>query len=146
VRFLLDENLEAIAARVVSVYAGRHGDFFVHLGDLDGLGAPDEDIPTLATENDCDCLVTVNVKDFGAKKFYYEALMAQGLHVCVLRPGKIAFRGDQQTSLLLKNYAQLRRHIEGAGGPRLMIANWTEVRVRTIEQLIAEFDEGNRLP
>lgn len=144
-RFLLDENLQASIARVLSVLGESYGDDFVHIDDIGASGAKDPDIPRLAIDNGGGCLVTVNVRDFGAKKELYEALLAEGLHVCVLRPGKERFTGDQQISMITRHYVRLREMLSSAAKPILTRATWSSLKVRTLEELRSDFG-GPRLP
>ena len=69
-----------------------------------------------------------------------EALLAEDLHVCVLRPPKKGkFNGPQQISLLMQNYEAVQNYIDRAVSPVLMVATLSGVRIRTIDELIAEF-------
>ena len=142
-KFLLDENLESVVAKAASAMVDKRGDSFVSMKEINAEGIKDPEIPALARKHQVACFITANVRDFGAKKFYFEALLAEDLHVCVLRPPRTRkFNGPQQLSLLMQNYEAIRNHIDRAASPVLMIANLSGVRIRTIDELIAEFGSG----
>ncbi len=124
----------------------QDGDTFVHIEDLGALGIKDPKIPALASEHGCDCLITANVRDFGAKKFLFEELLGSGVHVAVLRPGPGKFNGPIQTSLLMRNYEAIKSKTRKAPLPILMTVSPSGVRERTLDELVAEFDAGKRLP
>jgi hypothetical protein len=146
VRYLLDEQLHEVVAKSVALLGERAGDEFIHILSVRGQGTKDPDIPGLCAEHGIGCLVTANVRDFGARKVYYQALLAEGLHVVVLRPGKGQFYEEEQLALLSKSYRSIRSLLDSAAGPLLLVCTPSTVRDRSIDDLIEEFDEGRRLP
>jgi len=64
----------------------------------------------------------------------------------VLRPGKVRFYEEQQLALLFSSYRRIRILTQDATDPLLIACTPSGVRVRTIEELIHEFDRGRRLP
>jgi len=48
-------------------------------------GADDDDVPGIAREVGASALLSINVKDFGAKEQYFRALVASGVSVVSLR-------------------------------------------------------------
>jgi hypothetical protein len=81
VRYLLDEQLDQVVAASMAPIASKSDDEFLHILAVARPGTPDDEIPRLCRERDVDCLVTANVRDFDARKFYYQALLAEDLHV-----------------------------------------------------------------
>lgn len=145
-KFLLDEQLDEIVAQAMAPIAAKYGDEFTHILDSREQGTPDEDIPAACREAGVECLVTANVRDFGARKFFYQALLAEGLHVAVLRPGKGKFYEEEQLALLSRCYRRIRSITRSATDPQLLACTQSGVRPRSIDELIAEFDSGRRLP
>jgi hypothetical protein len=78
VNHLLDEQMHETTARSLDALGNLDGRAFWHILDYRGPGTPDDEIPALCAEIDAQCLVTANVKDFGARKRYYEALLDAG--------------------------------------------------------------------
>ena len=145
-RYLLDEQLDEVIADSMSPLAAKFGDEFVHILTLRDPGTPDAEIPGVCREEGVQTLITANVRDFGAQKFHYQALLAEGLHVVVLRPGKVRFYEEQQLGLLSHSYRRIRVITHDATDPRLLACTPGGVRERTIDDLIHEFDKGKRLP
>jgi hypothetical protein len=139
-KFLLDENLKPLTAQTLDVLASEQGDSFVHICDEDiaGEGAEDEVIPGLCRDNHCDAVITVNVRDFGAKKALYQALLAEGIHVVVVRPGRVIFQAPQQVALLSGKYPTYSRFLREADGKVLVRVTQSDVKVRTLDELVAE--------
>jgi hypothetical protein len=146
VRYLLDEQLDQVVAASMAPIASKSDDEFLHILAVARPGTPDDEIPRLCREQDVDCLVTANVRDFGARKFYYQALLAEDLHVAVLRPGKVKFYEEEQLSLLSRSYRAIRSVVVSAENPQLMACTPSGVRSRSINELVEEFDRGLRLP
>lgn len=139
-RSLLDENLDPRLAQVLSIVADEDG--FVALAVAGQTGMDDEDIPALCARERIDALITANYKDFGAKKMYYQALMEEGVSVIVIRPGKIAFDSLQQSTILTRWWKRIRTLLAEAQGAAVLIhVTQTDVRLRNLESLIAEFGE-----
>ena len=145
-RYLLDEQLDQVVAASMAPIAGKFADEFLHILAVARPGTADDEIPRLCREKGIDCLVTANVRDFGARKFYYQALLAEDLHVAVLRPGKVKFYEEEQLSLLSKSYRAIRTVAVSAENPQLMACTASGVRSRSIDELVEEFDRGQRLP
>lgn len=79
-------------------------------------------------------------------RFYYQALLAEDIHVAVLRPGKVKFYEEEQLSLLSRSYRAIRAVVVSAEKPQLMACTASGVRSRSIDELVEEFDRGQRLP
>jgi hypothetical protein len=146
VKYLLDEQLDEVVAEAMAPIAAKSGDEFVHILTMRTQGTRDDEIPVVCREESVQCLVSANVRDFGARKFYYQALLTEGLHVAVLRPGKGKFYEEEQLALLSRSYRRIRSITDTATDPLLFACTPSAVRVRSIDDLIEEFDRGRRLP
>lgn len=144
-KYLLDEQLDEVVAASMNPLGAKMGDEFVHILQVRDQGTPDEEIPTVCRKEGAECLVTANVRDFGARKVYYQALLAEDLHVTVLRPGRMTFYEDQQLGLFSTTYRRTREILGTATEPLLLTCTPSGVRSRSIEQLIDEFDRGKKL-
>lgn len=145
-RYLLDEQLDQVVVASMTPIGSKFADEYLHILSIGSPGTPDSEIPRLCREEGIDCLVTANVRDFGARKFYYQALLAEDLHVAVLRPGKVKFYEEEQLSLLSRSIRAIRSIILSAESPQLIACTASRVRPRSIDELIEEFDRGQRLP
>lgn len=136
--YLLDENLSPVVGPVMNILGAANGDSFLHIrNDLNMGGTDDKDIPSLCRENGCDALITINHKDFGAKKLLYQSLVQNGVTVVVVRPGRMRMSPDNQVSLISGKYSAIRRAIQSA--PHLLIrVTPTDVVSRTLDELIIE--------
>jgi hypothetical protein len=114
------------------------GDEFLHILDIAEPGAKDEDIPALCRQHGIDVLITLNVKDFGARKHYYPALLDAGVSVIVVRPGKQRLDAGQQVALLSSHFERITRTFDEAEAPLLMRVTHSAAVVRDLEELIAE--------
>lgn len=79
----------------------------------------------------------------GQKRALYEALLNSGIHVVVVRPGKVRFDVPQQVSLLSGKYPTFSRYLREATSKILVRVIQSDVKVRTLEELVAEI-EGAR--
>lgn len=136
-KFLLDEQLSERTARSL---AALEDDEFEHILDSQEQGAGDEEIPDICRQRGVDALITVNVKDFGAKKLLYEALLAQEISVVVLRPGKMKMDAVGQAHLILDHFRRVQVILRDAVAPTLIVVTASEARSRGLDDLIAEFE------
>lgn len=121
------------------------GDGFDHIG-AHAPGMDDGDIPQLCRRLECDSLITINVRDFGAKKVLYEALLAAGVSVVVMRHTRGRLTAAVQLGVLALNYDRVRRSLAD-GVAKLIVATISELRVRDLEELITEVgQQPRRLP
>lgn len=144
-RYLLDEQLDQVVALSMNPMGSKFGDEFIHILTLTHAGTLDTEIPNLCRDEGIGCIVTANVRDFGARKYHYQALLAENLHVAVLRPGRGKFYEEEQLALLSKSYRRIRVVAQEGRNPQLLACTQSGVRPRTIEELIEEFDRGKRL-
>lgn len=142
--FLLDEQLHDTAAKALDALGAPAGNRFSYIVEHAGHGTLDEDIPALCRRLGVGVLVTANVKDFGARKRYYEALLDQDVRVVVVRFGRAKPTPAIQVSILAGQYARICALLEESEVPCLIRVTASGAQRRTLEELIAEIDE--RLP
>jgi predicted nuclease of predicted toxin-antitoxin system len=138
VRVILDEQLDPTLANVLNVLRNRHGCEFVSLRDLAPPKTQDIEIPKICRDNGAIALVTADVKDFGAKKVYFEALLEAGVSVVTLRPQKRVHVLESQTALLLEWSREVVAVLRDATEPVLVRVNNSCVSTRSLQELIDE--------
>jgi precorrin-6x reductase len=138
VKYLIDEMMSEVVSRSLNPLAAPTGDEFLHILDIAEPGTQDEDIPALCRRHGIDVLITLNVKDFGARKHYYAALLDAGVSVIVARPAKQQPDAGQQVALLSLHFERITRTFDEAGAPLLMRVTHSAAVVRDLEELIAE--------
>jgi len=143
-RLLLDEQMSAVAASALSALAAARGSTVNHIVAIGHGGAQDDDIPELCRTNDYAALITINVKDFGARLHYYTALIAAGVHVGVVRPGKLRMDDGGQVGILAPRLGQMIALWSESNSPLLIKVTHGGIQVRSLEELAEEI-EGHRL-
>jgi predicted nuclease of predicted toxin-antitoxin system len=138
VRIILDEQLDPKLADVLNVLRDRHGCDFMSLRDLAPPKTQDIEIPKICKDNAAIALLTADVKDFGAKKVYFEALLEAGVSVVTLRPQKRTNVLESQTALILEWSREVAAVLEDATTPVLVRVNSSGVSVRSLQELIEE--------
>jgi hypothetical protein len=132
VRFLLDEMLDGPGSKVakaLDVFGDDLGCSFQSLVALHP-GLQDQAIPELCRGRGIDALVTVNVRDFGARLPLYEAMLAAGVSVVVLRPfKKVRLTPSTQASILIRHLARLASQLREASSTALMTVSDGGMRV-----------------
>jgi hypothetical protein len=144
--YLLDEQLHETAARSLDALGGPQGDAFSYILDHRDTGTPDDEIPALCAEVGATVLVTANVRDFGARKRYYEALLDAGISVVVIRPSKGRFLPGNQVALFATHYARIGKLLADADGALLIRVTHSDAHPRSLADLVAETDEPDRNP
>lgn len=114
--------------------------------DLGRGGAQDPEIPPLCRDEGIDVLVTMNVRDFGARKHYYASLIEHGVHVIVVRPGKLQPDAGQQLSLGAGAHSGVRKLLASATEPSLVRVTHSGATVTSLQELLREIDGRERLP
>lgn len=110
-------------------------------------GAADEDIPRLCREQGIAAIATANVKDFGAKVALYQALLAEGVSVVVLRPSRQqTLTPENQLAILSAHSRTIGRRLQAAQGSILLRVTLGGVVPRTLAELTDEIESGQRLP
>lgn len=136
--FLLDEQLSHVLAQGLSAL----GDRFTHIYDLAEGGASDDEVVRLCRDNDCQVLVSLNVRDFGARRYYYGALLDEGIHVVV---GRWTQKGSQpdngkQLSLFAMHYQALKKKLLSVEGPTLIMVTQSSIRVQDLSDLVERIE------
>jgi hypothetical protein len=146
---LLDEQLDSpdmIVARSLEILGKPHNLGFRSLR-TESPGLEDDAIPPYCKREGIDALVTANFRDFGAKPALYEALLAAGASVVVLRPHtKRSLSVDQQVSVLSKHMRTIGKQLHDAAPSRILLrVNESSCVRRTLEELREEIT-GQGLP
>ena len=102
-RVLLDENLWPELATALNAFEERYHLRFTHINDVEP-GAQDEDIPAICERLGATALVSANVRDFGARRVLFEALLEAGVSVIVPRPSRrVTLTPEVQMSMLMRH-------------------------------------------
>lgn len=137
-RIILDEQLDPALADVLNVLQHRHGCEFMSLRYLAPPKTQDIEIPDICREHEAMALVTADVKDFGAKRVYFEALLEAGVSVVTLRPQKRTHVLEAQTALLLLWSREVAAALRTAREPTLIRVNNSGVSARSLQELMEE--------
>ena len=121
----------------MTAFGSSDGHSFEHIIDIH-QGATDDEIPPICQERGIAALVTMNVRDFGAKKHYYRRLLEAKVHVVVLRPGKRQPDAGQQLSLIASHWTAITAALSPAESPLLLVATIGNLRVRNVNELVDE--------
>ena len=83
---LMDENLSGLElADALNAHSEQYGCTYITFPSETHQGADDEDVPEIARGLGATALLSINVRDFGAKEQYFRALVAAGVSVVSLR-------------------------------------------------------------
>ena len=137
-RIILDENLWPELATALNAFEPRYQLTFVHINDI-APGAPDEDIPRICREQEATALVSANVRDFGARRVIFEALLEAGVSVIVPRPSKRSpLTPNVQMSMIIRHIPRFASALRSDRGPLLLKLTEGGVTEITLEQLSRE--------
>ncbi len=137
-RVILDENLWPETATALNAFESRFDLRFVHINHI-APGAQDEDIPEICRAQGATALVSANVRDFGARRVIFEALLASGISVIVPRPSKRAALTPQvQVSMLVRHIERISTALHQARGQVLLRVSEGGVTEVSLEQLVRE--------
>jgi hypothetical protein len=148
VRYLLDECLSDLTAKTMAVFGAP--DEFVYIRALPGgQGADDPDISTICADEGFSTLITINVKDFGARRAIYEKVITDGINVLVLRTRSRtgATTNNWQVRLLAGEYPRYSTLFNSATRATLAVLTESGVRTTTMDEIITEIearDTGKR--
>jgi hypothetical protein len=147
---LLDEQLDSpdqVVARSLNIIGASHGCSFRSLR-LESPGLKDLDIPEYCRREGIDGLISANVRDFGAKLALYEALLAAGVSVVVIRPqARKSLSVEHQASLLAKHIRTIARDLQEAAPTRILLrVNESGCVKRSLSELHEEIGGEGRLP
>lgn len=137
-RIILDENLWPELATALNAFERRYHLVFVHINDI-APGAQDEDIPDICREHGAAALVSANVRDFGARRIIFEALLEAGISVIVPRPSRRAtLTPEVQMAMLIRHIQRIATVLRD--NPDNMLLKLTEGGITEIslEQLSRE--------
>lgn len=139
----MDEQLHPDVAEALTVLRRSKEDRFDHIAALGAAGTEDLDIPSLCSGHGITCVISANVKDFGALKTVYVELLDAGVHVVVLRFGKAKPTPEVQMQVLATCVNRVDAILDAANEPTLVrVSPSGECAVRTIQELILEITGG----
>lgn len=137
-RIVLDENLWPELATALNAFEPRYHLTFVHINDI-APGAQDEDIPAICREQGATALVSANVRDFGARRIIFEALLEAGISVIVPRPSKrVTLTPEVQMSMLIRHIQRIAGALHASQTYLLLKLTEGGVTEITLEQLSKE--------
>jgi hypothetical protein len=140
VRIILDENLWPELATALNAFEQRYHLTFLHISGITP-GAQDDDIPDICREHGATALVTANVRDFGARRVIFEALLEAGVSVIVLRPSKrAALTPEVQMSMLIRHIQRVASALRNSQGQLLLKLTEGGVTETSLEQLAKEIE------
>jgi hypothetical protein len=138
VRVILDENLWPETATALNVFESHFDLHFEHINQI-APGAQDEEIPEICREQGAIALVSANVRDFGARRIIFEALLASGISVIVPRPSKRATLTPQvQVSMLMRHIERISTTLRQTQEPVLLRLTEGGITEVSLEQLVRE--------
>jgi hypothetical protein len=147
VKYLVDEQMSGVVSQGMRAVGLAYGEEWVHIrDDLGRGGAQDPEIPPLCRAEGIDVLVTMNVRDFGARKHYYASLTEHGVHVVVVRPSKLQPDAGQQLSLVAGAHSGVRKLLGSATEPSLVRVTHSGATVTSLQDLLREIEGDRRLP
>ncbi len=139
-RILLDENLWPELATALNAFERRYHITFLHINDI-APGAQDEDIPEICRAQEATALVSANVRDFGARRVIFEALLEAGVSVIVPRPSRRAtLTPEVQMSMLIRHIRRIASALRSSQGHLLLKLTEGGVTETSLEQLSREVE------
>jgi hypothetical protein len=140
VRVILDENLWPELATALNAFEQRYHLSFLHINEV-APGAKDEDIPAICREQGAAALVSANVRDFGARRVIFEALLEAGVSVIVPRPSKRAvLTPEVQMAMLMRHIKRIASTLRKGRGHLLLKLTEGGVTEISLEQLSREVE------
>ena len=137
-RVLLDENLWPELAIALNAFEQRYNLSFIHINDV-APDVQDDDIPAICRELGATALVSANVRDFGARRIIFEALLEAGVSVIVPRPSRrVTLTPEVQMSMLMRHIKSIAAALRRDQGQLLLKITEGGVTEISIEQLIKE--------
>ena len=137
-KVLLDENLWPELATALNAFEQRYHLSFIHINDV-APGAQDEEIPAICRELGATALVSANVRDFGARRIIFEALLEEGVSVIVPRPSRrVTLTPEVQMSMLMRHIKGIAAALRSNRGRLLLKLTEGGIVEIGLEQLIRE--------
>jgi hypothetical protein len=141
---MFDEMFGPVVAPALNPLGAAKGDTFSHILDFCPKGTLDDDIPAVCRDHGQGALISLNFRDFGARKVLYQALLTAGVSVIVVRPGRTKMTDANQLSLMASKYPVFSRIAADATAPVLVRVTHSDVIERSLEELIDEIQSGDR--
>ncbi len=135
---LMDENVTGLnLAETLNAYSREHGCTFVTFPRATHQGADDTDVTNIAREVGARALLSINVRDFGAKEQYFRALVAAGVSVVSLRirnqdAGDIYYI----TSTLTKHVRRIATILNSAEESVVVSVDKSNVRPASLQEIL----------
>lgn len=146
-KYLVDEQMSGVVSQGMRAVGARYEEEWLHIrDDLNRGGAQDPEIPPICRDQSIDVLITMNVRDFGARKHYYASLIEHGVHVVVVRPSKLQPDAGQQLSLVAGAHSGIRKLLSVATEPSLVRVTHSGATMTSLQELLDEIDGGRMLP
>lgn len=137
-RILLDEQLWPDLAPALNAFERRNQLIFVHIDSI-AAGAKDPQIPDICRKHSVSALVSANVRDFGARRIIFEALLDAGISVVVLRPSKrVILTPEVQGAMLFRHLPRIASALRGAQQRILLKLTEGGIVETSLEQLHKE--------
>ena len=137
-RIILDENLWPELATALNAFEQRYQLTFLHINSI-APGAQDEDIPDICRNLEATALVSANVRDFGARRIIFEALLNAGVSVIVPRPSKRApLTPEVQMSMLIRHIQRIANALRSNQSNLLLRLTEGGVTEVSLDQLTRE--------
>ena len=137
-KVILDENLWPELATALNAFEQRYHLRFVHINDI-APGAQDPDIPDICRQQGAKAIVSANVRDFGARRLIFEALLEAGVSVIVPRPSRRAtLTPEIQMAMLIRHIQKIAAALRGGQGQLLLKITEGGLTEIDLEQLIRE--------
>ncbi len=138
-KVILDENLWPELANALNAFEQRYHLSFVHINDI-APGAQDADIPDICREHEAAAIVSANVRDFGARRIIFEALLEAGVSVIVPRPSRRAtLTPEVQMAMLIRHIQRIATALRDSESHLLLKLTEGGVTEISLEQLSREF-------
>lgn len=134
----MDENVTGLnLAETLNAYSEEYGCTYVTFPRKEHQGADDDDVPGIAKEVGAEALLSINVRDFGAKEQYFRALVAAGVSVVSLRirssdAGDIAYI----TSTLVKHVWRIAAALENVEESVVISVDKSRIRVASLQEIL----------
>jgi hypothetical protein len=141
VKILSDEDLiwHELTSRLDEL-GSQYGCSFVALPHRQrNRSTPDDEVARICHREGAAALLTANVSDLGAKLVYYQALLAAGVSVIVLRqpnPKTVIADVDYQVTLIEPHLESIIRRLRRTNEPLLFSVNKSGARPRRLQDLI----------
>lgn len=135
----MDENVSGLRlADILNAHGEQHGCTFVIFPTAAHMGADDGDVPGIARDVGATALLSINVKDFGAKEVYFRALVAAGVSVVSLRVRNNDKGGRESImNTLMKHAGKIAKSLNSSGESVVISVDKSRVRpARSLQEIL----------